>query len=64
VALDLLCCLAVYGRAPLAPCWTRSQGCPVRIAPVKDTDKRNQPPPPPGVARLGPLVLYDAYPPN
>jgi hypothetical protein len=41
-----------------------AKAAPVRIAPVKDTDKPNQPPPPPGVARLGPLVLYDAYPPN
>ena len=27
-ALDLICCLAVYGRAPLAACWTRSPGPP------------------------------------
>jgi hypothetical protein len=57
-ALDLICCLAVYGRAPLATVLdTLARAAPVRIALVKDANKRNQPPPPLGVARLGPLVL-------
>lgn len=64
-ALDLICCLAVYGRAPLtAVLDTLAKAAPVRIALVKDANKRNQPPPPLGVARLGPLVLTDANPPN
>ena len=64
-ALDLICCLAVYGRAPLAAVLdTLAKAAPTRIALVKDANKRNQPPPPLGVARLGPLVLTDANPPN
>jgi hypothetical protein len=64
-ALDLICCLAVYGRAPLtAVLDTLAKAAPVRIALVKDANKRNQPPPPLGVARLGPLVFYDTNPPN
>jgi hypothetical protein len=64
-ALDLICCLAVYGRAPLAAVLdTLAKAAPARIALVKDANKRNQPPPPLGVARLGPLVLTDANPPN
>jgi hypothetical protein len=64
-ALDLICCLAVYGRAPLAAVLdTLAKAAPIRIALVKDANKRNQPPPPLGVARLGPLVLTDANPPN
>ena len=64
-ALDLICCLAVYGRAPLATVLdTLAKAAPTRIALVKDANKRNQPPPPLGVARLGPLVLTDANPPN
>jgi hypothetical protein len=64
-ALDLICCLAVYGRAPLTDVLdTLAKAAPVRIALVKDANKRNQPPPPLGVARLGPLVLTDANPPN
>jgi hypothetical protein len=64
-ALDLICCLAVYGRAPLtAVLDTLAKAAPVRIALVKDANKRNQPPPPLGVARLGPLVLTDTNPPN
>jgi hypothetical protein len=64
-ALDLICCLAVYGRAPLGTVLDAlAKAAPVRIALVKDANKRNQPPPPLGVARLGPLVLSDANPPN
>ena len=64
-ALDLICCLAVYGRAPLTTVLAAlAKAAPVRIALVKDANKRNQSPPPLGVARLGPLVLTDANPPN
>ena len=64
-ALDLICCLAVYGRAPLATVLDAlAKAAPARIALVKDANKRNQPPPPLGVARLGPLVLTDTNPPN
>jgi hypothetical protein len=64
-ALDLISCLAVYGRAPLAAVLdTLARAAPARIALVKDANRRNQPPPPLGVARLGPLVLTDANPPN
>jgi hypothetical protein len=64
-ALDLICCLAVYGRATLSAVLdTLAKAAPVRIALVKDANRRNQPPPPLGVARLGPLVLTDANPPN
>ena len=64
-ALDLICCLAVYGRAPLATVLDAlAKAAPARIALVKEANKRNQPPPPLGVARLGPLVLTDANPPN
>ena len=64
-ALDLICCLAVYGRAPLARVLDAlAKAAPARIALVKDANKRNQPSPPLGVARLGPLVLNDANPPN
>ena len=64
-ALDLIACLAVYGRAPLpAVLDTLARAAPVRVKLVKDANRRNQPPPPLGVARLGPLVLTDAYPPN
>ena len=64
-ALDLICCLAVYGRAPLSAVLdTLAKAAPVRVKLVKDANKRNQPPPPLGVARLGPLVLTDANPPN
>jgi hypothetical protein len=64
-ALDLICCLAVYGRAPLATVLDAlAKAAPARIKLVKDANKRNQPPPPLGVARLGPLVLNDANPPN
>ena len=64
-ALDLIACLAVYGRAPLAAVLdTLAKAAPVRIKLVKDANRRNQPPPPLGVARLGPLVLTDANPPN
>jgi hypothetical protein len=64
-ALDLSCCLAVYGRAPLSAVLdTLAKAAPARIALVKDANKRNQPPPSLGVARLGPLVLTDANPPN
>ena len=59
------CCLAVYGRAPLAAVLDAlAKAAPARIALVKEANKRNQPPPPLGVARLGPLVLTDANPPN
>ena len=64
-ALDLICCLTVYGRAPLATVLDAlAKAAPARIALVKDANKRNQPPPSLGVARLGPLVLNDANPPN
>ena len=64
-ALDLICCLTVYGHAPLDTVLdTLAKAAPARIALVKDANKRNQPPPPLGVARLGPLVLNDANPPN
>ena len=64
-ALDLIACLAVFGRAPLpAVLDTLARAAPVRVKLVKDANRRNQPPPPLGVARLGPLVLTDAYPPN
>jgi hypothetical protein len=64
-ALELICCLAVYGRAPLAAVLdTLAKAAPVRVKLVKDANKRNQPPPPLGIARLGPLVLTDANPPN
>lgn len=64
-ALDLICCLAVYGRAPLSSVLgTLAKAAPVRIKLLKDASKRRQPPPPLGVARLGPLVLTDANPPN
>ena len=64
-ALDLIACLAVYGRAPLpAVLDTLARAAPVRVKLVKDANRRNQPPPPLGVARLSPLVLYDANPPN
>ena len=64
-ALDLICCLTVYGRAPLATVLDAlGKAAPAWIALVKDANKRNQPPPSLGVARLGPLVLTDANPPN
>ena len=64
-ALDLICCLALYGRAPLpAVLDTLAKAAPVRIKLLKDASKRRQAPPPLGVARLGPLVLTDANPPN
>jgi hypothetical protein len=64
-ALDLICCLAVYGRAPLSAVLDAlAKAAPVRIALVEDANKRNQPPPSLGVARLGPLVLTDTNPPN
>jgi hypothetical protein len=64
-ALDLICCLALYGRAPLAVVLDMlAKAAPVRMKLVKDANKRNQPPPPLGVARLGPLVLTDANRPN
>src|ERR1700722_17633965 len=64
-ALELISCLAVYGRAPLATVLDAlAKAAPARIALVKDANKRNQPPPSLGVARLGPLVLTDANPPN
>ena len=64
-ALELISCLAIYGRAPLAAVLdTLAKAAPVRVKLVKDANKRNQPPPPLGVARLGPLVLTDANPPN
>ena len=63
-ALDLVACLAVFGRAPLQVVLdTIAKAAPVRIKLVKDANKRNQPPPPLGFARLDPLVL-DAYRPN
>ena len=56
-ALDLICRLAVYGRAPLAAVLdTLAKAAPVRVKLLKDANKRNQPPPL-GVGRLGPLVL-------
>jgi hypothetical protein len=64
-ALDLISCLAVYGRAPLATVLDAlARAAPVRIALVKDANRRNEPPPPLSAARLGPLVLTDANPPN
>jgi hypothetical protein len=64
-ALDLIWCLAVYGRAPLSAVLDAlAKAASVRVKLVKDANKRNQPPPPLGVARLGPLVLTDANPPN
>ena len=54
-ALDLICCLAVYGRAPLAAVLDAlTKAAPVRLALVKDANKRNQPPPPLGRARREP----------
>ena len=64
-ALDLIACLVVYGRAPLKVVLdTLARAAPARVKLVKDANRRNEPPPPLGVARLGPLVLTDAYPPN
>jgi hypothetical protein len=64
-ALDLIARLAVYGRAPLPVVLdTLAEAAPVRVALVKDADKRNRRPPPIGFARLGPLVLYEASPLN
>jgi hypothetical protein len=45
-ALDLICCLTVYGRAPLATVLNAlAKAAPARIALVKDANKRNQLPP-------------------
>jgi hypothetical protein len=64
-ALELIACLAVCGRAPLKVVLdTLATAAPVRVALVKDANKRNQPPPPIGFARLGPLVLHEASPLN
>ena len=64
-ALDLIACLGVFGRAPLATVLgTLAKAASVRVKLMRDADKRNQLPPPLGVARLGPLVLYDANPLN
>jgi hypothetical protein len=57
-ALDLIVCLAVYGRAPLQVVVdTIATAAAVREALVRDANRHNQPPPPLGAARLGPLVL-------
>ena len=64
-ALELISCLAVYGRAPLAAVLsTLARAATVRVKLVKDANRRNEQPPPLGVARLGPLVLFDANPLN
>ena len=64
-ALDLIACLAVYGRAPLATILdTLAKAAPTRVKLVRDAYKRNQPSPPLGFARLAPLVLTDANPLN
>jgi hypothetical protein len=42
-ALDLICCLPVYGRAPLAAVLDAlARAAPARIALVKDVNKRNR----------------------
>ena len=57
-ALELIVRLAVYGRAPLKVVLDSiAAAATVRIKLVKDANKRNEPPPPLSVARLGPLVL-------
>ena len=46
-ALDLVACLAVFGRAPLQVVLdTIAKAAPVRIALVKDANRRNELPPP------------------
>jgi hypothetical protein len=52
-------------RAPLQVVLdTIAKAAPARVKLVKDANRRNQPPPPLGVTRLGPLVLTDANPLN
>ena len=56
-ALDLVVCLAVYGRAPLQVVLdTIAAAAPVREALVRDANRRNERPPPLSAARLDPLV--------
>ena len=65
-ALDLIACLVVNGRAPLATVLETLASYPPRSGSKtrRDANRRNQPSPPLGFARLGPLVLTDANPLN
>jgi hypothetical protein len=57
-ALDLIVCLAVFGRAPLQVVLdTIAAAAPVRVKLVRDANRRNEQPPPLSAAKLGPLVL-------
>ena len=57
-ALDLIVCLAVFGRAPLQVVLdVIAKAAAVREALVRDADRRNQPPPPLSAAKMDPLVL-------